>query len=111
MDFDRLAQFKEFDDEDLTLTREVISLFMADATQRVEAIEQAIRAHDADALSWASHALVGAAGNVGALAMQSVGISLEAQAKGGAVPLDALQELERLKVYWNQTRAVLDAWR
>ena len=111
MDFDRLAQFKEFDDEDLTLTREVISLFMADATQRVEAIEQAIRAHDADALSWASHALVGAAGNVGALAMQSIGISLEAQAKAGVVPLNALQELERLKVYWKQTRAVLDAWR
>ena len=110
MDFDRLAQFREFDDAELTLTREVIALFMADAAQRVEAIAQAIRAHDVEALSWASHALVGAAGNVGALAMQSVGIAFEAQAKAGVVPINALQELERLQVYWQKTRAVLIAW-
>ncbi len=110
MDFDRLAQFREFDDEELTLTREVISLFMADAAQRVEAIAQAIRAHDAEALSWASHALVGATGNVGAVAMQSVGIAFETQAKAGVVPINALHELERLQVYWHKTRAVLGAW-
>jgi DNA-binding response OmpR family regulator len=110
MDFDRLAQFREFDDDELTLTREVISLFMADATQRVEAIARAIRAHDAEALSWASHALVGATGNVGAVAMQSVGIAFEIQAKAGVVPINASQELERLQVYWHKTRAVLDAW-
>ena len=110
MDFDRLAQFREFDDDELTLTREVISLFMADATQRVEAIAQAVRAHDAPALSWASHALVGAAGNIGAIAMQSVGIAFETQAKAGVVPINALQELERLQVYWHKTRAVLNAW-
>ena len=110
MDFDRLAQFREFDDEDLTLTREVISLFLADATQRVEAIAQAVRAHDAEALSWAAHALVGATGNVGAVAMQSVGIAFETQAKAGVVPVNAFHELERLQVYWHKTRAVLDAW-
>ncbi len=110
MDFDRLAQFREFDDDELTLTREVISLFMADAAQRVEAIAQAIRVHDAEALSWASHALVGATGNVGAVAMQSVGIAFETQAKAGVVPINASQELERLQVYWHKTRAVLNAW-
>ncbi|MBC7609509.1 MAG: response regulator [Polaromonas sp.] len=110
MDFERLAQFKEFDDKELTLTREVIGLFMADATQRLDAIGEAIRAHDAQALSWACHALVGATGNVGAVAMQSVGIALETQAKAGVVPVNAAQEFDRLQTYWHKTRAVLDAW-
>ena len=110
MDFDRLAQFKEFDDEDLTMTREVISLFRTDSVQRLDAIDQAIRAHDAQALSWACHALAGAAGNVGAVAIQSVCNALEKQAKVGIVPVNSIQELERLRVYWEKTCTVIDAW-
>ena len=110
MDFERLAQFREFDDDALSMTREVIALFRTDALLRLDAIGEAIRSHDAQALSWASHALVGAAGNVGAVAMQSVGMGLEAQAKTGTVPVNAGQELEKLRAYWHKTRAVLDAW-
>ncbi len=55
-------------------------------------------------------ALVGAAGNVGAVAMQSVGMALETHAKTGVVPVNATQQLERLRGYWEKTRAVLDNW-
>ena len=109
MDFDRLAQFKEFDDDQLSMTREVIALFRTDALQRMEAIEQAIRADDAQALSWACHALVGAAGNVGAVAMQILAAGLEQQANSGSVPVNALQVFEKLQSCWLKTRAVLDA--
>ena len=110
MDLDRLAQFKEFDDEHLTMTREVIGLFIADASQRLDAIDQSIRAADPVALAWATHALIGATGNVGAVAMQAVCTELEAAAKTGAVPADAGQQFERLQSYWTQTRAVLNTW-
>ena len=110
MDFDRLAEFREFDDDALTMTRDVIGLFRTDAFQRLDAIEQAIFNNDAQALSWASHALVGAAGNVGAVAMQSIGIALETHAKAGVVPVNATQQLQKLKVYWEKTSTVLDAW-
>lgn len=110
MDFERLAQFRDFDDAALTMTREVIALFRTDAALRLQAIADAITAADAQALSWASHALVGAAGNVGAVAMQSIGVALETQAKTGVVPVDATQQLETLRGYWEKTRAVLDAW-
>ena len=110
MDFERLAQFREFDDDDLTMTREVIALFRMDAVLRLKAIGDAIRANDAQQLSWASHALVGASGNVGAVAMQSVGIALETQAKAGIVPVNAMQELEKLRACWEKTRAVIDSW-
>ena len=110
VDFERLAQFREFDDEELTMTREVIALFRTDAVAKLDAIGDAIRADDAHALSWASHAMVGAAGNVGAIAMQSVAMGLEAHAKNGIVPVNAVQELDRLLVYWDKTRDVLDNW-
>jgi signal transduction histidine kinase/DNA-binding response OmpR family regulator len=110
MDLERLAQFKEFDDEQLTMTREVIGLFIADASQRLAAIEQSIRAADPVALAWATHALIGATGNVGAVAMQAVCTELELGAKKGYIPADADQQLERLQSYWTQTRAVLNTW-
>ncbi|MDP3604788.1 MAG: Hpt domain-containing protein, partial [Polaromonas sp.] len=110
MDFERLAQFKEFDDDHLTMTREVIGLFMADASQRLDAIDQSIRAADPVALAWATHALIGATGNVGAVAMQAVCTELELAAKTGCIPADASQQFERLQSYWTQTRAVLNSW-
>ncbi|MDW5444695.1 response regulator [Polaromonas sp. SM01] len=110
MDMERLAQFKEFDDDELSMTREVIALFVADAALRVQAIEQSIRADDALALAWAAHALVGATGNVGAVAMQAVCSELEVAAKAGQVPVNAVQQLERLQVYWEKTSAILDTW-
>jgi HPt (histidine-containing phosphotransfer) domain-containing protein len=110
MDLERLAQFKEFDDDELSMTREVISLFVADAALRLQAIEHSIRADDALALAWAAHALVGATGNVGAVAMQAVCSELEVEAKTGQVPANALQQLERLQVYWGKTSKILDTW-
>jgi signal transduction histidine kinase/DNA-binding response OmpR family regulator/HPt (histidine-containing phosphotransfer) domain-containing protein len=110
LDFERLAQFKEFDDDKLSMTRDVISLFVADASQRLQAIEHSIRADDAAALAWATHALMGATSNVGAVAMQTVCGELELEAKAGRVPANAAQQFERLHAYWVKTSAILDAW-
>ena len=110
MDFDRLAQFREFDDEALSTTRQVIALFRTDTALRLDAIEHAILSHDVKKLSWACHALIGAAGNMGAVAMQSKTADLDAHAKGGVVPANAMLELERLRACWNSTLVVLGAW-
>ena len=42
--------------------------------------------------------------------MQSVGIALETDAKAGIVPVNALQELEKLRNFWKKTRVVIDNW-
>ncbi len=110
MDLERLAQFKEFDDDQLTMTREVIGLFAADANQRLKAIEESIAANDAVALAWAAHALIGATSNVGAVAMQTVCSELETQAKTGVVPANALEQVQRLRGYWTKTNALLASW-
>ncbi len=110
MDFSRLHEFREFDDEEQTMTREVVGLFIADAPQRLDAIAAAIAANDAEALSRASHALKGAASNVGAVAMQSICASLEEVAKAADVPEDAAEKLAQLRQLWVKTRAALQDW-
>jgi HPt (histidine-containing phosphotransfer) domain-containing protein len=109
MDFARLEEFKEFDDGDLTMTREVIGLFLTDTPARIEAIEQAVAAQDAGALSRAAHALKGGASNVGAKAIQQHADALEAAAKE-AMPADAALRAAKLRELWDETRKALAAW-
>jgi CheY-like chemotaxis protein/HPt (histidine-containing phosphotransfer) domain-containing protein len=109
MDFSRLEEFKEFDDEQLTMTREVVALFMADTPPRLDAIAGAVVAQDAIALSRAAHALKGGASNVGAKAIQQHADALEASAKDG-MPADVDRRVAKLRELWDETRAALAAW-
>lgn len=109
MDFSRLDEFKEFDDDELTMTREVVALFIADAPQRLRAIQAATDALDAPALSRAAHALKGAAANIGAAAVQSACGTLEADAKA-VVPDDAPARLVQLEDLLARTLAQLSRW-
>ena len=109
MDFSRLEEFKEFDDEELTMTREVIGLFLKDTPARIEALTQAIAAHDAGALARAAHAIKGAASNVGAAAMRQQADALESAANEG-MPADAALRAAKLRELWDETRAALAGW-
>ena len=109
VNFSRLEEFREFDDEVLSMTREVVSLFLADAPQRLDAIGAAVAASDATALSVAAHALKGAAGNIGATALQTACDRLE-EASRDTVPQDAAARLTTLHALWAQTHAALLAW-
>jgi signal transduction histidine kinase/CheY-like chemotaxis protein/HPt (histidine-containing phosphotransfer) domain-containing protein len=109
VDFGRLEEFREFDDENHSLTREVIGMFAVEAPRRLAAIDAAIAASDAPALAGAAHALKGAAGNIGASALQLVSHHLEEDARQG-VPPDAAARLERLRELWSSTQAVLSGW-
>jgi signal transduction histidine kinase/DNA-binding response OmpR family regulator len=109
VDFARLKEFREFDDEQLTMTREVIALFQADAPARIDAIAQAVAAHDAAALARGAHALKGGASNIGASAIQQEADALEALALQGW-PEDAPARLARLHSLWEATLPLLKNW-
>ncbi|MGE4242157.1 response regulator [Ramlibacter sp.] len=109
MDFSRLQEFRDYDDEDLTMTREVIGLFLADTPARLDGVEAAIAAGDAAALASAAHAIKGSAGNIGATALHLAAGELEADAKQG-LPSDAPQRAAALRALWKGTRDALEAW-
>jgi signal transduction histidine kinase/DNA-binding response OmpR family regulator/HPt (histidine-containing phosphotransfer) domain-containing protein len=110
MDWSRLEQFKEFDDDHLTMTREVIELFVADIPQRLRDLDSALAAQDAAALARAAHALKGAAGNVGALSVSDRCAILETQAKQGSAPIDAGAQIAAIHIAGQATVKALQAW-
>jgi HPt (histidine-containing phosphotransfer) domain-containing protein len=109
MDYARLEEFREFDDEELTMTREVIGLFLSDTPARLQAIDAALAARDAGALADAAHALKGSSGNVGAIAIHEAAGELETLAKAGW-PADAAGRAQRLHALWEQTRVAVERW-
>ncbi len=109
MDFSRLNEFREFD-PDLSTTREVVSLFMADAPVRIAAIEKASQLRDPAALSEAAHALKGAASNVGAVMLITLSATIEGQASAGNIPPDIDALNQRLQSCWESTKEELQGW-
>lgn len=109
MDYSRLNEFKEFDDDAQSMTREVVGLFVADAPRRLQAIEAAIASGDPEALSRAAHALKGAAGNIGAVGVQAACAQLESVARADT-PADLAARVARLHALWEGTRQALANW-
>jgi len=110
MDWSRLEQFKEFDDEERSMTREVIALFTSDAPNRIDDIREALDASDSAELSRAAHALKGAASNVGAEALSDACFVLEQSCLQGQWPGDAQQQVARVCELAEQTRHALNDW-
>ena len=109
MDFTRLNEFREFD-PDLSTTREVVNLFIADAPSRIKAIEKASAAMDAAELSQAAHALKGASSNVGAITLIRLSETIERQASAGNIPVDIGTLNEELRESWSGTKMELLSW-
>ncbi len=109
MDWSRLEQFKEFDDEARSMTREVVALFIADAPQRAQDLLQAVGSGDAQLLSRAAHALKGAASNVGASALTEACFVLEHACTQG-FPAQAASQVAHISVLEKKTRDVIAKW-
>ncbi len=111
IDFARLEEFREFDDEALTMTHEVIGLFLRDTPPRLAAIAEAVAAQDARALAAAAHALKGSASNVGANAIHEAAQALEDAAQEASMPAGAARRAAALQELWERTRQALAGWR
>ena len=107
IDWSRLAQFKEIDDEALSMTCEIISLFSDDVPQRVRDIEQALHTWDSAELSLAAHALKGAASNVGAVSLALACANLEQSCLHGAWPQDGTKQVAHIALCAGQTLTAL----
>jgi signal transduction histidine kinase/CheY-like chemotaxis protein/HPt (histidine-containing phosphotransfer) domain-containing protein len=111
IDWSRLDQFKEFDDEERTMTREVMGLFLQDAPERRQDIVASLATTDPALLSLRAHALKGAASNVGATVLSAACSELEQACKSGVWPADAAEQIARIDVLTNQTVAALKDWK
>ena len=110
VDWGRLEQFREFDDEERSMTREVIALLTSETPQRIDDIRKALSACDSAALSRTAHALKGAASNVGAQALSDACGSLEQSCLQGQWPADAAAQVARVILLTSKTRQALSDW-
>jgi CheY-like chemotaxis protein/HPt (histidine-containing phosphotransfer) domain-containing protein len=110
MDWSRLEQFREFDDDELTMTREVVALFSKEMPPRIDDIRSALSACDSAALSRAAHALKGAASNVGAQALSNACAILEQSCLQGQWPADAAAQVAALMEFSDKTCQSLRGW-
>lgn len=110
IDWNRLEQFREFDDDELSMTREVVLLFITEMPQRIDDIRGALSACDSAALSRAAHALKGAASNVGAQALSGACAALEQSCLQGQWPADAALQVAALVAFADQTCQALKGW-
>jgi HPt (histidine-containing phosphotransfer) domain-containing protein len=106
-----LDQFKEFDDEDLSMTREVMGLFIQDAPMRAGDIHASLATTDPALLSLRAHALKGAASNVGASALSEACSVLEHACKTSGWPKDAAEQIARIDALTAQTLEALATWK
>jgi CheY-like chemotaxis protein len=94
IDWRRIDSLKPFD-ADGSMVSGAIASFLADAPGRIEAIRIAHAAGDAEGLASASHALKGAAANIGAAQLQELSRAIESFAnegylEGAAEPIGVL---------------------
>ena len=110
VDWSRLEQFREFDDDERSMTREVLALFATETPQRMDDIHGALAASDSAALSRAAHAVKGAASNVGAQALSDACSALEQGCLQGQWPADAGAQVARISLLTEKTRQALSDW-
>ncbi len=110
IDWSRLDQFREFDDEELSMTREVVTLFAREMPQRIDDIRSALSACDSAALSRAAHALKGAASNVGAQTLSHACGGLEQSCLQGQWPADASDQVAGVIGLADRTCQALRNW-
>ncbi len=110
LDASRLDRFKEFDDQNLTMTREIVALFIDDEPRRITDIRQALALTDSGQLSRSVHALKGAAANVGATALADACGSLEHACLQGLWPEQAAASVASIAQLSSQSVAALRQW-
>lgn len=86
---------------------EVLRLFLADTPKRIDAIAEASSRGDATALQRAAHGLKGAAGTIGAVALQAACRALEDLAKGATLGA-AVAELDVLRKEYARVKADIE---
>jgi signal transduction histidine kinase/DNA-binding response OmpR family regulator len=107
MDWNYLLQFKTYDDAALTMTRELIALFIADIPKRLAALNQAVQSRNAHVLHEAAHALKGAAGNVGAISLAEACTTVEQLSQQSPWPETLPSHVAKIADLAEQTHAAL----
>ena len=104
--YDKRVLLDRFEGDEETVLL-VLRTFLGDAPRQIQLLKEALEREDAEAFRLQAHALKGAAGNVGAQALQQ--LSLEGERAGETGGLSGAFELvRRLEQAFEELKQVLD---
>jgi two-component system, sensor histidine kinase and response regulator len=89
------------------VVQEVLTLFVSEAPSRIRAISAAVEAGDPEAVHRSAHTLKGAAGTIGAAALQAECLALEQMGKRNTLQ-DASRRLEAMHQEYRRVEAEID---
>ena len=110
IDWRRLAQFQEFDDEQSSMTQRVLGIFDEDTRNRLQLLSKALEEGDATELAKIAHAMQGASTNVGAHALGKACRQLEQACAHASVPAIATVLVQRITKLAEATLLALAAY-
>lgn len=90
------------------LLNRIVEMFLAQITQKQEALQKAATELDVDAVKFTSHAMKGVSGDVGADAIREKASSIENKAKQGDLT-DITTDIEELNSLIEQTLIVMQS--
>ncbi|MDA2937282.1 response regulator [Acidobacteria bacterium AH-259-A15] len=106
-----LATLRELQDEGKPdILEELFELFLKDTPTRLDAMREAVRKGDSEALRRAAHGQKGSSANLGAGQMEALCAELERKARGGAVE-DAQAIVTQLETEFARLRKAMEAAR
>jgi CheY-like chemotaxis protein/HPt (histidine-containing phosphotransfer) domain-containing protein len=108
IDWDALARLQADLDDDGTIVREVIEMFLADAPQLLDKMHQAITDAAAHDLRHAAHTLKSTSASIGALALSACCRTIEELARDGALE-QAVPLVPRAADLFIQTKSFMQA--
>ncbi len=104
----RLDEFREYDDADGSLVKDMIALYLRDGAERLAEIRRSFDAGESESLMKAAHALKGGASNIGADAIADLCKTIEQCARDGT-PGAAAGAVAALPAAFDAARDALQA--
>ncbi len=105
-----LQQLLALDDGQTGLLLELFGLFQDDTPDRLDGLEKALAAGDAQATAELAHALKGAAGTIGATRLRGLAQELEKEGKSGSVEPGQAARIGALRAAYAEACAALGAF-
>lgn len=103
IDLEALAELKEVMEDEFDI---LIETYLTDSESRVDQLQQALDAGDADAYSKAAHSFKGSCTNIGAPALAKLCFQAEMDGRNGDISR-APEQVEAIKVEFEQVRHCL----
>jgi two-component system, sensor histidine kinase and response regulator len=107
IDDETFAQLRELEEVDPSFLKRLYEMFQNNVARRLDEVQKALDAEDADQMGKAAHSLKGSSGNIGALRMAKICLELELMGKTGRCER-APQIVEQIKAEYGRAKEDLE---